>query len=400
MTSPLISAQAPTARLVGTEKFPSAAIVATARQIRNLPGSLLLTSAMELCGIGDSHSAYGGSANGNSLYQRTITRSRGQFRSRGNFAVGGKRMDQMLTEQVPQAIASGARYALVQAGTNDIAQGADQATCRTRFIALMAGLIAGGIEPIVVSLFPKNAGTPGDHVKFNIWMQLYCRRENILYVNVFPLLSSVTGAYVAANLADTLHLKTPATDIVADAIIAAIRNPIVPPLLAQSDTATDNYNAFDNAMSFGGVSSAIGTLWNSYGSGGAYSVVAPGAGEQGNWLRCTISGGTGVGFVATAKTMAAVGWTIGDRIAIAANVRWVDTAQALTLTCNMTAPSFDNGYLIQSEKGGDTGESGYWYEERTITSGTLENINFRADGTGYFEINRPIAVSLTALGVA
>ena len=94
--------------------------------------------------IGDSIEA--GGFNGSSYSDRIAQQSDGAYRQRVSYAAGGKRLDQMLTEQVPLAIASGLRRGIGGGSTNDQAQNATDAEIRARLIALLNALRRAGID--------------------------------------------------------------------------------------------------------------------------------------------------------------------------------------------------------------------------------------------------------------
>lgn len=78
----------------------------------------------------------------------------------GSGAVGGKTAAQVLTEQVPAAIASGAKYAFVSMGTNDInAELVSGQVCAERVIAVIEALQAGGMIPVWSTIPARTFGT-------------------------------------------------------------------------------------------------------------------------------------------------------------------------------------------------------------------------------------------------
>lgn len=354
------------------------------------------------CAIGDSITA--GTSNGNSYFEKLIKRSGGAIKKLGNFGVGGATTSAILEKQVPLAIASGARLCFVQAGTNTVAT--SQETARQDMINILRTLRSNGVEPVVVSLLPRNDGSAGEHVKFNIWLGLYCRFNNFQFVNVFSKLSTVTGAYTPGYILDTVHPNTVGANIIADAVLSYIRQPFIEPFVALSDTAADNYSAYPSAMSFGGVSAVdvAPTGYSKVGAGGVNSVIAPVGQEIGNYLRTVITAGTDVGIRTTAVTLASLGWENTDRFAWGATVRWTDTSQALGVNAQLTSPTFaagDVGPLPMSlEKGGATGDVVSFYTEAQAISGTSISGYTGGTGTGTLDINRPILVNLTKLGFA
>jgi hypothetical protein len=67
----------------------------------------------------------------------------------GSGAIGGKTAAEVLVEQVPAALASGARYAFLSCGTNDVhASGVSGQVAAERIIAVVRALADGGMIPV------------------------------------------------------------------------------------------------------------------------------------------------------------------------------------------------------------------------------------------------------------
>jgi lysophospholipase L1-like esterase len=355
------------------------------------------TRTMLVAGVGDSITA--ATANGNSHYYKLLFKSGGRFVDCGNFGVAGERSDQIYA-RLAAVVASGAKTVITQFGVNDISQSVAEATLRTNAIAIWAYLRGKGVQVIDLSLPPTNtAGNVPRYVQHNIWRKLYCRFNGIVHIDVWPLMAQATGAFATGYFADAVHPNTVAQNAVADAIYAVMNGAEqASPLLAYTDTAADASGFVSNAISFAGGPPATG--WFASGTGGTYTVQPPDANDFGSWQRCAITAGTNVGFTPTAVSLASLGWTAGDRLFVGCKYRWVDASQSMTNNTYFTGiATVGSLQPMFGEKGGATGDSYTLQQIVTIASGTNVNLNFFASGTGYFEVNRPICVNLTKLGL-
>lgn len=370
--------------------------------------------------IGDSVTAafYDGAG-----FVERLARTAGDFQlyKGGNLAVSGKRSDEILASQVPQAIAIGAAavtggitHCLTQFGTNDILQGKTEASLRANAISIWSTLRAAGIEPIDIGLQPVTSSTNSQLAAgHNAWRRNYCRQEGILHIDIWPSLASSggTGGYASGLGYDTVHPNAYAHKVITTLIRAALLKPYTfSPFLAEVDDRTfasmpNTTNLISNGVSFtdtnaDGVADTIGTV----GSGGTYTTQAVDSGGFGKWQRCAISAGTTVGFNTTAQTLATMGWAIGDKLRTSFRLRWVDTSHALSVSAKFTgitaAAGSDVNTLFNDLAGTTTGDDQYIEHDCVIGGGTVVGYQWTATGTGYFEVNRPIVMNLTQLGLS
>lgn len=362
--------------------------------LTTLSNSAQLTS---IAGLGDSLTG-GSTANGNSPYF-IFTRKYPGYYDCGNFGVSGDRSDQILA-RIDAVIASGARTVFTQWGANDIGQGVSETTLRETSIKIWNELRAAGIQIIDLGLPPTNVSeNVPRYVQHNIWRTLYCAKNGIRHLEVWDLLATPAGAYASGMNIDNVHWNTVGAEIVADAMKTFVDgNVFTSPLLAYTDTKTDALTYLNNAVSFANTGGTP-TGWFSTGTGGTLSVQSPDPNSFGSWARCTMTGGVNAGLIPTAVTLSSLGWSIGDTLMFGCKFRWVDTAQALMNTVYYSGITPSVQPLYQA-KGGDTGASFCISSRASITSGTTIGNQFMASGTGYFEINRPICVNLTKLGLA
>lgn len=332
----------------------------------------------------------------------------GRYRHVAGFAAGGKRSDQILAEQVQLAIASGARICLVEAGTNDIEQSVSEATHRANIISIYAALTGGGVVPINVGLLPRNSN-PGfvtARANHELWRQLYCLRNNIPYVCVWPFLANADGTWKTGLNHDTVHPNRLAAKIIGDKASDQMdRLGAQTPFLELIDRPAGVSNVLANAVSFGGPGAALPSGW--FGTGLDFSVLAPDANDFGGWLRGTATGAVTLqGFNGTARSLTDLGISIGDKIAVGFRMRWASTSNtAISVRSSLTGISASPDLLILLNEVGASGNdvaSIYAYKEFTVTSGTVLGLNFllTTSGAGYMEVSRPIIYNLTANGLA
>lgn len=371
--------------------------------------------------MGDSLDAEGGAGAGQSAAKRVITKSDGRYVQRANYAVGGKTTADMISEQLPSALASPVANVLMGGATNDLGPPVSEATIRANILTMWTQLTAAGKRVFDHGPLPNNgAGSvrATRHADHELWRQMAARRLGIPHANLFILGAQADGKfisgynqYVSAGTLDDTHPSGTFEEIMANAYVAMMDNPNqLAPLLELIDRAAGATVIFPNAVSFGGVASALPSGYVTIGSGGTYSVVVDGGGAQQNWLRCTLpTSGTGVGFSGTGRSLASLGWSAGDRVAFGCRLRWSGTADASfpdrsgvqpTIAINNTgvtttiALPFNE---VQSPTGGDMTV----YGEATLGNASV-NVNFQASTTngGYFEITRPILYNLTLNQIA
>ena len=375
----------------------SALIVDQINTTAGIPYSSAAPQSIAACG----DSVIAGSVPGGSVYRQSARRIGLFYKTVGVFAVAGNRTDQ-ISSQIPIASAAGANICVINGGINDIVQSVAEATLRTNLIANWSGCRLAGIEPIDVGLPPTNtSGNVARYVSNEVWRSLYCYKYNIRHVDLWTPLATSTGAFRAGLNADAIHLNS-AGALAAEPALSGLvgsRTSRSYPLLAMTDTGSHAGTFVNNAISFSG--GATPTGWFTSGTGGTLSVQTADANDLGAWLRCTCVAAVSAGFTPTAVTLASLGWSIGDKIAVGFKIRWADTAQALAVSCYLGGVSGVAPYQpLFAETGGAAGDAIYSYTEVTFTGGTVINLMWFASGTGYFEINRPTVVNLTQLGLA
>lgn len=366
---------------------------------RNALADSGIYSRPAVAGCGDSLIA--GAVAGGSPYNKATTRGGIKFRNTGNFSVGGTRTDQMLT-QVALASAAGARVVVIDGGINDIVQGVSESTLQVNWIANITAILAAGMRPIDVGLPPTNtAGNVPRYCQHEIWRKLYCYKYDIQHADVYTPLATAAGAYRSGYNTDAVHYNSVGAYYAEPIITAHITTPITSsaPLLAMTDTAADSAAFPGNAVSFSGTIGSNG-WFGPTGAGGAMSVTAADTGDLGAWMRCTCTAAVSAGFTPAAVSIASLGWAIGDKIAIGFRIRWGDTSGALAVSAYFTGIGITGDQPLFQDLGGPTGDAMTVYKEVAIASGVNIGVSFFASGTGWFEVNRPIIVNLTKLGLA
>ncbi len=362
------------------------------------------TSDGNLSVIGDSISTF---IAGGSIVQRAANRS-GRYRVNPShiLGVGGTRTDQILAT-VPAAVATGVRRCVVNGGTNDIAQGIPVATARANLIETWRRLRASGVEPVDLGMLPNQGdGTRHkQHAALQLWRQLYCAREGIAHANGWPSVAAA-GGYAPGMNVDGVHPSALGIDAIAGELQAVLDNPgRLSPFGALLDETTDaNGLLCRNAVSFGGVGTAVPTSWFAVGSGATYAVEAATDGSFGNWLSATFTGPvTNVGFQGSGQSLSALGWTTGDRVAIGCRVRSTGcTPGTLKTRVFLNGGSgSSNGFLTYDEDQVN-GLDQWLYTEATVGAGPCA-LMIQATTTGTaiqkVSIQRPVVFNMTQAGL-
>lgn len=109
--------------------------------------------------IGDSRAEAGKLDNGSQsgYFDVMMAKLGGRLRYIDNYAVGGKRLDHVLAEQVPSAVASGAKIWMMEAGYNDVNQGRTLAQMIDSWEGIYSACIAAG------AVLFQGTSLPGDN---------------------------------------------------------------------------------------------------------------------------------------------------------------------------------------------------------------------------------------------
>jgi len=340
-----------------------------------------------------------------SPYAQWILRKGLRVADVGNLAVGGTRTDQ-IAARLPTLLALNPGTVFLGGGVNDILQSVAVATLKSRVVENINTALAAGVDVIDLGLPPTNtsANVPA-YVKHELWRRVWCAKNGIKHLNAWEKLATAAGAYKSGTniSADPTHYNTYGASLLVDDLDALWRSPVAPPspLLAMTDTAADAGTFIGNAVSFTDTdTNGIPNSWFSSGSGGTYSIQPADSGGFGNWARCAMTGGVSVGMNPTAVTLASLGWNVGDKLAVGVRIRTSDTSQALSVSAYVTGITVSGSQPLFDYKGGETGSDITVYRELIIAAGTTINFSIFGSGTGYFEINRPIVVNLTQMGLA
>jgi hypothetical protein len=360
--------------------------------------------AMSLSTIGaEGDSLVAGAAASASPMSQLVLRKSIGAATVGNKAVGGSQTS-VIAGRLAALIALNPGAALLGGGVNDIISGVASETLKTRVIANIQTLLAAGIDVIDLGLPPTNttANVPA-YVKHEIWRRLWCAKNGVKHLDAWAKLATSTGGYAAGLNLDAEHYNTAGASLLVDDLDALWRSTVAPavPLLAMTDTASDAATFVGNAISFTDTdANGIPNSWFAYGSGGTYSIQNADAGGFGKWARCAMAGGSSVGLNPTSVTLASLGWAIGDKLAVGMRIRTSDVSQALSVSAYLTGITTSSSQPLFNYKGGETGSDITVYGEVVITGGTTVNLQIFGSGTGYFEINRPVVVNLTSMGLA
>jgi lysophospholipase L1-like esterase len=343
---------------------------------------------------------------GSSLIYRTAWQSGGEFVLGSNVAVGGKRSDEILAAQFPTLLASSSQLLVVNGGTNDIAQavGGSSTTgdiaARTNWATMLSQSRAAGKTLVSLGMLPSSNVYVSDMARHELWRMSWARKNGIPHAHVWHKLGQANGSYASGLNLDSLHPNSAGADIAAAEVLAQLRAPgKLAPFGELMDFAAGITVLLPNAVSFGGVAAAVPTGYSSVGSGGSYAIVAPSDGSLGNWFKTTISGAqTGCGWSGTARTLANLGWSTGDKVAVGFRLKTVATSEgSLQLTVSLQTSNL----VLFNEYCPVTGD--WWiYGETTLNSNTpLFKVTANTTGAGSqeFWIQRPLIYNLTANGL-
>lgn len=227
-----------------------------------------------------------------------------------SYAVSGKRIDQMLTEQLPQVLASSPRpgYCTVLGGTNDLTAGRTTEQIVTDLQVILTGLIGVGIRPIVGTILPRTGLTSaqtGVQMQVNRWIKQVAPRLGAVVVDWSTSLANADGTPKTNVLADGLHPTVYGASLMGQAFADAMRGlaPAVDRLPA-SNAESPLPNFLTNPLMLGttglvstGGTGSVADGWRVTGAAGAaytatLSKVARTDGIPGEWQQAVIASGS------------------------------------------------------------------------------------------------------------
>lgn len=212
-------------------------------------------------------------------------------------------------------IATGATYAFIAVGGNDITQGVAPSVTKANLVQIWAAYANAGVTPIAVTVWPK-AGANGIAVsKLNAWILTYCATHGILAVDAHAAVADPATNALATiyDNGDGVHLNylghyTAGLAITAQINAMGLRggSPYLVSGLGVGVDLIDGYGSFAVDSNSDGLSDG----WSVVGSG-TYTATR----ETGGWQRITRpAGATGDRYLVRS---AVTGWAIGDRVAVA-----------------------------------------------------------------------------------
>lgn len=131
------------------------------------------------------------------------------------FAVGGKRLDQVLTEQIPQVLAMSPRpaYVYMECGYNDFNQGATLAQVIQRWTDIYTALFSAGIKLIGNTSLPGSSlpayGATAIQQYNQYLLDQNAKRRGVYYWDAVPaIVDTATGMFVADCTYDGIHCNS------------------------------------------------------------------------------------------------------------------------------------------------------------------------------------------------
>jgi lysophospholipase L1-like esterase len=384
---------------------------ATAAGVVFADGVARAPSVTTYSAIGDSlmvpSSEFGGTV------KRATRKSAGRHRLVKAYAVAGTRTDQIIATQLPQALADGNRHIAMDGGVNDVQQAIPVATIKSNLIKIWQDILAAGKLPLDVGFYPNNNTYVSTLATLELWRQIYTARKGIPHADVWTKTANAAGGWLTGLNFDTTHPVAVGAEVGAGPVLAVMDNPFK---LSQFGALMDfntTAETFPNAVSFGGVGAALPTGYNPVGTGATYSVEAPNDGSFGNWLCASYTSAvTQVGFYGSQRTLAQLGISAGDRLAVAFRVKISATAAGtLSIRAQWNGSVATQMVAEPSQPLDDacvaTEEDYIVYFETTVGAGALQTDTMRLQftatttGTGAQKlcIQRPIIYNLTAAGL-
>ncbi len=367
----------------------------TVKQV--LKGHESKTSRKIAC-IGDSINA---GATGGSWYEIMVRKYGFEFINKGNFAIGGKTSQEIIDEQLDDALASGADVIVMGAGANDIGavSAYNSLTLKNNIEYIWDTIQAAGIEVIDTSLVPcdyTDGNRDKEHVNINYWRKQRCRQRGITHIDFFELVTNKDGHWASTMGSDQLHPSWKATHLMAAHARDVILNGTTRPFLAEIDDLNYAGRPFTNAISYG---SAAGTPSGYYttGTGGTVSIQSPDAGTLGSWMRVTCASAASAAINNSEKELVTLGYEQGDRIALGCKLRTNGNINLSIIYTGGTTVVEQPMWQYSFPTSGATYD--LYHETAIVSAAQYLGVRFFADGTGYFEINRPVLINLTKQGL-
>lgn len=324
--------------------------------------------------------AQGISADTMSLIEFAQIASGGALQVVANVGVNGAKSADILSVQVPLAIASGATDAIVMENSNDTASGTGVTVSQARanWRAIIETLQAAGIRPIVIGGGPR-AGRPV--WTYNMMLQRLCAELSVIYVNPWYRCVAAGEVWATGKTLDGTHPYAELSRIAGQDLWAAI---------AQHFTGTEDFPWGDtsgflsNCLNTTNVS-GVPTGWTGA-AGLTHSCSEAVSGRAGNWWKLTASG------ISTTQVSSRTG------VSLPAGSQAGDTVQ---LICRVRTTGF--------EAAGNAGNATYSMQgnigariQLTFTGGSAGSITLReicADTEGVATVYGTIPAGATGCNV-
>jgi hypothetical protein len=281
----------------------------------NFSMGLFTTPANRVALIGDSRISNG--------YSATQTQQQGYFTNLnallggrlnvvGRFAVGGKTLDQVLLEQVPQVLALNPRpaFAFMECGHNDIAPSLSNKTAAATIASWQAvrdALAAGGVALIGSTSLPSNLIVTATALKHLATYNRFLLEQNGTQRGVFyfdghsAVVDPATGQFLAAKTYDSVHPNYQGGWDVAR-VAFAVLDPIIPKYPRYTSQPNNYSQIVVNPTGVGSTGTVSGlvtgtppTSWTATPNGAAAAAISKVARtdfKTGEYTRLTFSAGT------------------------------------------------------------------------------------------------------------
>lgn len=257
----------------------------------------------------------------------------GAFTLAANYAVSGKRADEVLSGQVPQVLAMSTLpgWVGVLCGTNDFAISRTTAQVQADLAAIIAALTGAGINVVMGTITPRNAYQASIRT-VNRWLKETAAAgtyPGLHVVDWYSQLAGTDGEPSAALFHDNLHPSHSGASVMGKVWAAAMagRANVVDHLPQPGDASNLIANPFQTGTTGTkgtGVTGNVSTSWTVSRGGGTpdcvASKVARTDGVAGEWMQLAVTNGSSSNWIQATIPVTTTGMAIGDRLVYAMEI--------------------------------------------------------------------------------
>lgn len=320
------------------------------KDVTDVVGSVVKNTAV---GIGNSIVRCQGTAkNTASFLEYCEASSAGAMRLIANFGVNGARTAGLLSDQVPLALATSAKFVLIMEAANDAMNSVSISAHRANMQAICSAIFGAGKVPVIIASPPTN----GFNIhRYNASDKQLAEAAGIAFVNPWASCTK-NGAWTDTSFSiDGVH-PTPKASRLAGVELWRLLQTL---FIGSADLAWTNDDPdgmLSNCLNLTNVS-GVPTGWTGA-AGVTHSCAEAGTGEVvGNWWKQTATNITGWQVSSRAGVALPANWQAGDVVRMSARLRTVGF-EANGSAGNMSYASQGKigAYIAMSWAGGSLGE--------------------------------------------